>query len=108
MNRLPKVVFSTTLNEVDWSNSRLVKENAVAEVAKLRQQPGKDLAVFGSDLAVSLIPHGVIDEYRIFVNPVALGGGKRLFEGLTQRARFKLAKTHTMTSGVVQLTYVPA
>ena len=109
MNRLPKIVFSRTLNTVDWSNSRVVKENAAAEVAKLKQQAGKDLAIFASsDLTVSLMPHGVIDEYRIFVNPVALGGGKRLFAGLTQRARFKLTKTHAMTSGLVLLTYAPA
>jgi dihydrofolate reductase len=67
------------------------------------------VAIFASsDLTVSLMPQRVIDEYRMFVNPVALGAGKRLFAGLTQRARFKLTRTHAMSSGLVLLTYAPA
>jgi dihydrofolate reductase len=76
MNSLPKIVFSKTLDKAEWNNSRLIKENAADEVLRLKQQPGKDIAIFGSsDLAVTLAQNGVIDEYRIIVNPVFLGSG---------------------------------
>ena len=83
MNSLPKIVFSKTLSSVEWQNTRLVKENITEEISKLRQQPGKDLIIFGSsDLAATFIQHGLIDEYRIMVNPVVLGNGKPLFKGI--------------------------
>src|SRR3990172_7478496 len=82
MNELPKIVFSRTLDKIEWKNSRLVKDNIAEEVARLKQQPGRDLAIFGSsDLAATLMRLGLIYEFRIFVNPVVLGRGKRLFEG---------------------------
>jgi dihydrofolate reductase len=109
MNRLPKIVFSKTLSSVEWQNTRLVKENVVEEVAKLVQQPGKDLIIFGSsDLAVTFIQHGLLDEFRIMVNPVILGDGKSLFQGIDAKLDLKLLKTRTFRSGNVLLYYQPA
>ncbi len=74
MNSLPKIVFSKTLKHVEWENTRLVNDNFVEAISKLKQEAGKDIAIFGSsDLAVTFIEHGLIDEFRIMVNPIALG-----------------------------------
>ena len=104
MNELPKIVFSRTLKKVEWKNSRLVKDNVTEEIARLKQQPGKDLAIFGSaDLASSFIRLGLIDEIRTFVNPVVLGAGNPMFKNIESRADMKLIRTETMSSGVVIL-----
>ena len=109
MNRLPKIVFSRTLPNATWQNTRLVGDNIAEEVARLKQQPGKDLIIFGSsDLSVTLIQAGLIDEFRILLNPVALGNGKSLFTGLTGRLDLELIKTRTFKSGNVLLYYRPA
>ena len=108
MNNLPKIVFSKTLKKVEWKNTRLVKENIAEEITKLKQQPGKDLAIFGSsDLALSLIQMDLIDEYRIIVNPVVLGNGKPLFKGISEKLKLKLLKAKTFSSGNVILYYQP-
>lgn len=108
MNSLPKIVFSKTLPTADWENTRLVRENFVEAIRNLKQQPGKDIAIFGSsDLAVTLIPHGLIDEYRIMVNPVALGHGKPLFRGIDDKLELRLLKIRTFRSGNVLLYYEP-
>jgi len=108
MNELPKIVFSRTLEKVEWKNSRLAKGNVAEEVSKLKQQPGKDLAMFGSaDLASTFMRLGLIDEYRIFVNPVVLGRGNPMFKNVEDRARLRLSKTQTLSSGVVILNYEP-
>jgi dihydrofolate reductase len=108
MNNLPKIVFSKTLEKAEWKNTRLVKGNIAEEVSKLKHQPGNDLAIFGSsDLALSLIPMDLIDEYRIIVNPVVLGSGKPLFKGINKRLNLKLLKTRTLGSGNVILYYQP-
>lgn len=108
MNRLPKIVFSKTLEKAEWNNSRLVKENVVEEVLKLKQQPGKDIAIFGSsELAVTLAEQGLIDEYRIIVNPVFLGHGTPLLKGIRNKIDLKLLKTKTFESGNVLLYYAP-
>lgn len=109
MNALQKVVFSRTLKSVDWENSRLVTTDAAAEVARLKQQNGKDMAIFGSsDLAVSLMRHGLIDEFWIIVAPVILGGGKTLFQGIGKRNNLRLVRTRPMANGNVVLYYQPA
>ena len=106
MNSLPKVVFSKTLENVEWENTKLVKDNFVAEVLKLKQQPGKDIAIFGSsDLAVTLIEHNLIDEFRIIVNPIVLGEGKPILQGIKTRLNLKLLKARTFRSGNVLLYY---
>jgi dihydrofolate reductase len=108
MNNLPKFVASRRLTEVEWNNSQLLRSNIAEQVAELKQQPGKDLAIFGSsDLTVSLLQAGVVDELRILVNPIVLGQGKRLFEGLNQRVKLKLIKTRVFNSGNVLLYYRP-
>jgi len=109
MNSLPKMVFSKTLEKADWNNTRLVKDNLVEEVSKLKEQPGKDIAIFGSsDLAVTCIEHGLIDEFRIMVNPVVLGDGKPLFQGIKDKLDLKLIKTKSFKSGNILLYYEPA
>ncbi len=108
MNNTPKIVFSRTLSTAEWQNTRLVKENVAQEIAKLKQQPGKDIAIFGSsDLATSFIQPGLIDEYRIMVNPVVLGSGKPLFKGIKDKLNLKLKKARTFRSGNVLLYYQP-
>jgi dihydrofolate reductase len=106
MNSLPKVVFSKTLENVEWENTKLVKDDFVEEVLNLKQQPGKDIAIFGSsDLAVTFIEHNLIDEFRIIVNPIVLGEGKPLLQGLKTRLNLKLIKTRTFKSGNILLYY---
>ncbi len=109
MNSLPKIVFSKTLDKAEWNNSRLLKENAAEEVSKLKQQSGKDIAIFGSsNLAVTLAEHGLIDEYRMIVNPVFLGHGTPLLKGIRNKLDLKLLKARTFESGNVLLYYAPA
>ncbi len=108
MNSLPKLVFSRTLESADWNNTRLVRGDAADEVAKLRQQPGKDLFIFGSaDLASTLARSGLIDEYRLIVNPVVLGRGMPMFKGIDDRLDLKLLRTKTFRNGNVLLYYEP-
>ncbi|HZU67687.1 MAG TPA: dihydrofolate reductase family protein [Ktedonobacteraceae bacterium] len=108
MNTIPKIVVSRTLEKADWQNTRLVKEHVAEEISELKQQPGKDIAVFGSsDLAVSLLEMGLLDELRIMVNPVVLGSGKSLFKGLHEGLKLKLLKTQQFQSGNVLLYYEP-
>jgi len=108
MNNLPKVVFSQTLDKVDWSKSRLVKGDAAKEIAKLKQQSGKDMVVLGSAaLASSLLTAGLIDEYRVILTPVLLGGGNPLFDGIHGRLRLELNRTKLLRSGAIVLYYHP-
>ena len=108
MNNLPKIVFSKTLQEVKWNNSRLVKENIAEEISKMKQQPGKDMVIFGSGSIVStFMQQGLIDEYRIIVNPIVLGNGNPLFKGINDKQNLKLLKTKVLGSGVVILYYQP-
>jgi dihydrofolate reductase len=102
---LPKVVFSRTLESVE-GNARLLPPDRVAdEVAKLKEQPGKALAVGGAGLAATCIQLGLIDEYRLFVCPVVLGGGTPYFPALDDRFNLELAETQTFSSRVVYLRY---
>jgi dihydrofolate reductase len=108
MNSLPKFVFSKTLQKVDWENTRLVKDNFAEAVSKLKQEAGKDIAIFGSsDLTVTLMEQGLVDEYRIMINPIVLGDGKPLFKGVKNKINLKLIKTKTFKSGNVLLYYKP-
>ena len=108
MNTMPKIVFSRTLNSVDWNNTRLVKGDAAEEISKIKQQPGRDLLIFGSaDLASNLTNLGLIDEYRIMVNPVVLGKGNPLFKDIKEKLNLRLLKTKTFGNGNVLLYYEP-
>jgi dihydrofolate reductase len=101
---LPKIVFSTTLEAVE-GNARLAAGGITEEVAALKAQPGKDLAVGGAGLAAAFTALGLIDEYRLFVNPVVLGGGTRFFPAVDDRLDLELAETRTFGSRVVYLRY---
>jgi dihydrofolate reductase len=108
MNNLPKIVFSKTLQEVKWNNSRLVKENIAEEISKMKTQPGKDMVIFGSGSIVSTFMRlGLIDEYRIIVNPIVLGNGNPLFKGINGKQNLKLLNTKVFDSGIVILFYEP-
>ena len=101
---LPKIVFSRTLTDAE-GNARLATEGIAEEVAKLREQPGKDLGVGGAGLASACIKLGLVDEYRLFVNPVVLGGGTPYFPALEDRTNLELVETRTFGSRVVYVRY---
>lgn len=106
MNSISKIVVSRTLKSADWSNTRLVNGNLAGEIAELKRQPGGDLFVFGSgDLAATMIEQGLIDQYRLLVNPVVLGSGMPMFKGIHQPLHFKLASTRSFRNGNVLLIY---
>ena len=101
MNTFPKIVFSKTLNNAEWNNTKLVKGNIEEETLSLKAQPGKDIIVLGSGSIVSaLAEKGLIDEYRIMINPVVLGEGKPLFNQ-TGRLDLELINTKVFKSGNV-------
>ena len=107
MNASPKYVFSRTLTRSDWSNTRMFGADVPGTVAQLKRESTKDIFLFGSaDLAASLIPHGLIDEFRIAVNPVILGGGTPLFKP-GERVKLKLLDSRAHSTGVVILRYEP-
>ena len=106
LNQSLKIVFSTTLTTTRWANSRIVHENIAAEITKLKQQPGKNLLLFGgAGIARTLLRLGLIDEIRLNVDPVIIGAGKSLFGGILDRIDLKLLETRTFRSGVVGLNY---
>jgi dihydrofolate reductase len=106
MNGLPKIVVSRTLARAEWSNTRIVRDPA--EIGALKREPGKDVLLIGSsDLATSLAPLGLIDEYRLMVNPVALGDGKPVLKGLTADLVLRLLDHRTFKNGNVLLRYAP-
>jgi dihydrofolate reductase len=106
MNNLPKIVFSKTLQKVEWENTKLVKDDFLKAISELKKEAGKDIAIFGSsDLSVTLMEQGLIDEYRIMVNPIVLGEGKTLFQGIKDKVILKLIKTKVFNSGNVLLYY---
>ena len=102
--QLPKIVFSTTLETVE-GNARLVRDGVAEEVARLKEQSDKDVAVGGAGLASTLIKLGLVDDYRLFVNPVVLGGGTRYFPALEDRIDLELVETRTFGSRVVYVRY---
>jgi Dihydrofolate reductase len=106
MNALPKIVFSRSLEKADWNNTRLVREIDGEEIRSMKSLPGKDMVIIGSGTIVqSLTNLGLIDEYRLIVNPVVLGNGKPLFQRVKERVPLKLEGTQTFRNGVVLLIY---
>ena len=92
-----------------WANTRLITADVADEVTKLKERPGKDIAILGSsDLAASLLQTGLVDEVRIMVNPVVLGAGKSVFRTAGERISLKLVKSRPFDSGNVLLHYQPA
>jgi dihydrofolate reductase len=104
MNSIPKFVASRTLGAAGW-NATVLRGEAAVSVAELKRSAGGDLLIWGSSrLVTELTPHDLIDEYRLMVHPVAVGKGKRLFDGLAATS-FRLVKQQTTTKGVVVLDY---
>lgn len=102
-----KIVFSSTLDTVEW-NSRLVRDDPVAEVARLKAQAGRSIGVGGLVLASTLASAGLIDEYRFYYVPILLGSGKAAFSQIQNRVSLKPVETRTFSSGTVLLRCVPA
>ena len=108
MNDLPKYVVSSTLKEVEWNNSKLLRGDIFAEVAELKRQPGRDIVVAGSaDLVNGLMEHDLVDEYQLLLFPIILGSGKHLFRDGIDTRPLRLVNTRAFRSGVVLLTYQP-
>ena len=108
MNRSAKYVVSNTLDDVPWENSTLIKGDAVAEIIKLKEQPGKGITVLGSgDLLQTLMKHDLIDEYELLVCPLLLGRGKRLFRDGGPKSPLEFVDSKTTKSGALILTYRP-
>ena len=108
MNSLPKYVASSTLEKAEWNNSTIINGDVAKEVAKLKQQPGQDILIFGSaELVNYLLRHGLIDELRLLVHPVVLGRGKRLF---AEGAPVGLTATDAKVfgSGIALMIFKPA
>jgi dihydrofolate reductase len=104
---MTKFVFSKTLQDVTWQNSRLLRELDPREIETMKRQPGKDMMVFGSGSIVSqLTQHGLIDEYQFVVCPILLGSGQPLLRGVSKRLRLELLEAKTLPSGDVILRYV--
>jgi dihydrofolate reductase len=107
-NNMPKYVVSTTLDDPEWNNTHVIKDNVAEEIGKLREQPGGDILVNGSmTLLQTLIDNDLVDEYRLMVYPVVLGKGKRLFEETGEAAPLRLADTKPAGECTV-LIYEPA
>ena len=108
LNAMHKIVFSRTLEKVEWNNSTLVKEVVPEDIAQLKREPGRDMLIYGSaSLVRTLTNFGLIDEYQLLVHPIILGSGKPLFQDIKDRAKLKLVNTKTHPSGVVVLSYQP-
>lgn len=109
MNGMPKYVASTTLQAPDWENTTVLSGDVPAAVAELKEGDGGPILIAGSrTLVQSLMPHGLIDEWRLMVFPVVLGSGARLFPESPEKAVLKLADIQRFESGVVVQTYEPA
>lgn len=109
MNAMPKVVFSRTLDQAAWNNTRLVKSDMVAEVRRMKKESGEGMAILGSGRIVArLAEEGLIDEFQVVVNPVVLGAGRSMFDGMKVKLGLKLTRSRTFGNGCVYLCYEPA
>ncbi|MBK9551201.1 MAG: dihydrofolate reductase family protein [Saprospiraceae bacterium] len=107
MDNIPKIVFSNTLNKLDWHSADLTNKTIEHLVSELKSQSGKDILVGSRSLIIQLIKLNLIDELQLCVHPVIAGGGLPLFENLNDRSTFKLLGTKTFSSGAVNLCYEP-
>lgn len=109
MNSLSKVVFSRTLSEASWQNTRLLRGDLAGEVTRLKREPGPGLVVLGSGNIVSqLAEAGLVDEYQLVVNPLVLGAGRTLFDGVSRTLNLRLTRHQVFGNGNVFLAYQPA
>lgn len=105
--RLTKIVFSKTLDRVDW-NARLLRDIVPEEIIKMKEQPGQDLVIAGASIGSTMAQMGLIDEYELLVHPVVLGSGKPMFNGIQHRLNLTFLRPQTFRSGVVVLRYQAA
>jgi dihydrofolate reductase len=109
MNEMPKIVVSRTMDKAAWNNTTVIKIDLAASTRKLKQSPGGDIVLLGSgNIIAQLAPEGLIDAYQFVVNPIALGNGRTLFEGVRDRLNMKLTSTRAFGNGNVLLCYDPA
>ena len=108
MNNLPKVVFSRTLDQATWTNTKLIKDDLVGEVRKMKNEPGIDMVIMGSgSIIAQLTQERLIDEYQLVVIPVVLGQGRTMFDGIEEKLSLKLTSSRTFDNGNVLLSYAP-
>lgn len=108
MNNLPKVVFSRTMQKAAWNNTKLMKGDLTGEIRKMKQEPGENIVIFGSGTLVSqLAQAGLIDEYQFVMDPVVLGNGRTMFDGMKEKVGLKLKSTRSFANGNVLLYYEP-
>ena len=107
MNRATKVVFSRTMKQASWENTKLISGDLVEEVSKLKREPGSDLVLMGSgQIVAQLAAARVVDEYQLVLHPIVLGGGRTLFEGLKRPLDLQLKESRTFANGNAVLLYV--
>lgn len=105
---MDKIVFSRTLEKIEWNNTRLLKDNIAEEIKKMKQMPGRDMTLLGSEsILTQFAEQGLIDEYQIMVDPVVLDDGTPIFQDIKHKLDLKLTMTRTFKSGVVLLCYQP-
>ena len=106
MNDSEKIVFSKTLANADWSNTRIIKDDIIETVKKMKQEPGNDMTILGSgSIIAQFAAHGLIDEYTIMLDPLAIGEGTSLFKGMKHQLDLELTNTRTFKSGRLLLSY---
>ena len=109
MNAMPKVVFSRTLDKASWNNTKLVKSDMVAEVRRLKEEPGLDMVILGSgSIITQLSRENLIDEYQFVMVPLVLGKGRSMFQGLHESLHLKLMNKRSFHNGNIILTYEPS
>jgi dihydrofolate reductase len=105
LNNSPKIIFSRTVTVIDWANVKIAGD-ITEEVERLKQEPGKDIVIYGgAGIVSSFIKKNLIDEYHLFVNPVAIGKGKPIFRKLEDKLTLELVKTTTSSVGIIVLYY---
>ena len=107
IDKIPKIVFSHTLKNIEWESAKLANRAIEEEVLELKQQPGRDILVGSRSLIIQLMKLNLIDEYQFCVHPVVVGSGLPLFENINDRTILKLIKTKTFSGGAVTLYYEP-
>ena len=107
IDRIPKIVFSHTLKNVDWKSASIAKRDLKDEVLELKQRPGKDIFIGSRSLIIQLLKLNLIDEFQLCIHPMLEGNGLQLFEDINDRIIFKLVKTKTFRNGAIILYYQP-
>lgn len=108
MNRSEKIVFSRTLKKVDWNNSKLIKDNIIEEIKKIKQTSRKDMTLLGSgSILTQFAKAGLVDDYQFMIDPVVLGDGTAIFKSITNKMDLKLTNSRVFKNGVVLLCYQP-